>query len=75
MVYAYTFDYLGYACTHFDVRKGKERVRQFYEGFGAQLIAETELDYLYKLDGEAIVASRQRYGKLLDGTRQRFLKD
>ena len=64
-----------YAYTHFNVRKEKERVRQFYEGFGTQRIAENEFDYLYKLDGEAIVASRQRYGKFLDGTVSVCFKD
>jgi len=68
MVYAYALDHLGFAGAHFDVRKGNERVWQFHERFGAQRVAETQLDYLYKLDGVAIASSRQRYRKFLDGT-------
>jgi RimJ/RimL family protein N-acetyltransferase len=75
MVYAYAFDHLGFAGAHFNVRKGNERVWQFHERFGAQRVAETELDYLYKLDGEAIASSRQRLRKFLDGAVSVCFKD
>ncbi len=65
MVYAYAVDHLGFTAAHFDVRKGNERVWQFHERFGAQRTGETELDYLYTLDLDAIHASRQRYAKFL----------
>lgn len=68
MVYAYAIDHLGYNAAHFDVRKGNERVWQFHERFGALRTAETELDYFYQLDGEAIFVSRQRYQRFLDGS-------
>lgn len=68
MVYAYAIDHLGFRAAHFDVRKGNERVWQFHERFGAQRTAETDLDYLYRLDGEAIASSRQRYSRFLNGT-------
>lgn len=66
MVYAYAVDHLGFQAAHFDVRKGNERVWQFHERFGAQRTAETELDYSYRLAGEAIESSRQRYRRFLD---------
>lgn len=75
MVYAYALDHLGFAGAHFEVRKGNERVWQFHERFGAQRVAETKLDYLYKLDGVAIASSRQRYRKFLDGTVSVCFKD
>ena len=65
MVYAYAVDYLGFAAAHFDVRKGNERVWQFHERFGAVRTAETNLDYLYRIDLAAIHASCQRYAKFL----------
>ena len=68
MVYAYAVDHLGFTAAHFDVRKGNQRVWQFHERFGAQRIAETDLDYFYRLDGEAIAASRARYQRFLDGS-------
>lgn len=66
MVYAYAVDHLGFQAAHFDVRKGNERVWQFHERFGAQRVAEIELDYLYRLDVAAIASSRQRYSRFLD---------
>jgi RimJ/RimL family protein N-acetyltransferase len=75
MVYAYALDHLGFAGAHFDVRKGNERVWQFHERFGAQRIGKTESDYLYKVQREAIVISRQRYLKFLDRTVSVTFKD
>jgi len=61
MVYYYAIDVLGFNSAHLDVRKGNERVWKFHEHFGAKRIAETELNYLYQLNGEAIATSRKRY--------------
>ena len=56
MVYAYAVDHLGFTAAPFDVRKGTERVWQFHQRFGAVRIAETELDYLYRIEAPAITA-------------------
>lgn len=68
MVYAYAVDHLGFSGTHFDVRKGNERVWQFHERFGARRVSETNLDYFYKLDGDAITQARQHYQRFLEGS-------
>ncbi|MRH78503.1 GNAT family N-acetyltransferase [Spiribacter sp. C176] len=65
MVYAYGTDHLGFTAAHFDVRKANQSVWQFHERFGAQRIAETDLDYFYTLAFEAIQSSRKRYRKFL----------
>jgi RimJ/RimL family protein N-acetyltransferase len=65
MVYSYAVDHLGFTAAHFDVRKGNERVWQFHERFGAQRVAETDLDYLYALDLDAIRAARVKYRRYL----------
>lgn len=65
MVYAYAIDFLGFTAAHFDVRKANQSVWQFHERFGAQRIAETDLDYFYTLEFEAIQLSRKRYSKFL----------
>jgi RimJ/RimL family protein N-acetyltransferase len=65
MVYSYAVDHLGFKAAHFDVRKGNERVWQFHERLGAQRVAETELDYLYTLDLDAIKAARTKYQRFL----------
>ncbi len=65
MVYAYAIDHLGFEQAHFDVRKGNESVWRFHERFGAERIAEGDLDYYYRISAEAIAASRTRYRKYL----------
>jgi len=65
MVYSYAIEYLGFQRSHFDVRKGNERVWRFHERFGAERTGERELDYLYKISYKNITASRHRYNKFL----------
>lgn len=65
MVYSYAVDDLGFQASHFDVRKGNDRVWKFHERFGAQRIAETDLDYLYTLSHQSIERSRMAYSKFL----------
>lgn len=66
MVYAYATEYLGFSAAHLDVRKDNMRVWKFHEMLGAHRVAETEKDYLYKIDGDAIAAVRLRYQKFLE---------
>ncbi len=67
MVYAYAIDHLYFSRSHFDVRKGNERVWQFHERFGARRIGETKLDYLYTIERNAIDKSRNRFARFLSG--------
>ena len=68
MVYAYAIDHLGFKACHFDVRKGNVNVIKFHERFGAKIVAETELDYLFSLGLDSISASRSRYTDFLSGS-------
>jgi len=68
MIYAYAIDYLGFNACHFDVRKGNAGVIKFHERFGAQIVEETDLDFLFKLRLEAINESRRRYHEFLSGS-------
>lgn len=65
MVYSYAVDHLGFHRSHFDVRKGNEKVWTFHERFGAVRVAENELDYFYELGLDAIRASLAKYRKYL----------
>lgn len=51
-VYDFGFGVLGYPGSHFDVRRGNERVIKFHERMGAQRTGETELDLLFILSRE-----------------------
>lgn len=68
MVYAYAVDHLGFKAAHFQVHRENERVWQFHERFGAQRIAETDLEIFYRLHEDAISISRLRYRRFLDGS-------
>ena len=65
MVYAYAIEHLGFQASHFDVRKGNERVWRFHERFGAVRVAASDLDYFYQIAREKILLARTRYKKYL----------
>lgn len=65
MVYAYATEHLGFQASHFDVRKGNERVWRFHERFGAVRVAASDLDYFYQIAREKILLARTRYKKYL----------
>jgi RimJ/RimL family protein N-acetyltransferase len=65
MVYAYAINHLGFSQTHFDVRKGNEKVWRFHERFGAERTGETEQDYLYRIVQGKIIFALKRYKKFL----------
>jgi RimJ/RimL family protein N-acetyltransferase len=65
MVYSYALDNLGFSNSHFEVRKGNERVWQFHERFGAFRVSETGDSYYYSLPLDAICNSLARYKKFL----------
>jgi RimJ/RimL family protein N-acetyltransferase len=65
LVYAYALQFLGFKRSHFQVRKGNERVRAFHQRFGAVLTGEDATEYRYSISNEAIVASMHRYARYL----------
>jgi len=67
MVYDYAINYLGFEESHFDVRKGNERVWKFHERFGAVRTGETDLDFFYKISVAEIEASIEKYERYLPG--------
>lgn len=61
MIYRYGLD-LGFQRAHFDVRKGNEKVWRYHERCGAKRVRETDMDYFYEIDREAIEHLFERYG-------------
>ena len=68
MVYAYAIDCLNFRAAHFEVRKENKAVWRFHEKFGALKTGETADNFLYRIDYEAIMRSRLRYKRYLDGS-------
>lgn len=56
---------LGFSSSHFDVRKRNEKVWQYHERLGAKRVGETDLDYLYEIDREAIEKIFAKYADRL----------
>lgn len=66
LVYQFGFEELGFSKSHFDVRKGNERVISFHEKMGASKTGETELDYFFEISKSAVEAAKEKFkGKLL----------
>ena len=65
MVYAYALDHLEFRNSHFEVRRGNERVWQFHERFGAKRVDENEVEYIYFLEFDEIRNSLGQYSKFL----------
>ena len=63
-IYEFGFYKLGFEKSHFDVRKGNDKVIVFHQRFGAKIISEDELDYFFnfeKSDYEIIKEKYKRY--------------
>lgn len=61
LVYEFGFDELGFVKSHFDVRKGNERVISFHRKMGAQQTGEDELNYYFEITKEAVNVVRDRF--------------
>lgn len=66
IIYHYAL-HLGFNRAHFDVRRENTSVCQFHDRFGAKIVRQSELDYFYTIDREAIDRTLQNYGKFLPG--------
>ena len=63
-IYEFGFHELGFNQSHFDVRKGNDKVIAFHKRFGAKIVRENDLDYFFiysKDDYEIIKIKYKRY--------------
>jgi len=63
-IYEFGFYRLGFEKSHFDVRKGNDKVISFHQRFGAKIVDENALDYFFnfeKSDYETIKEKYKRY--------------
>jgi RimJ/RimL family protein N-acetyltransferase len=65
LLYEFAFDDLGFARSHFDVRKGNEKVSAFHLRMGAVVTGEDELNFYFNYDKEAFEPMRDKYSKYL----------
>tara|TARA_Y100000815_G_C13302693_1_gene485204 strand:+ start:936 stop:1457 length:522 start_codon:yes stop_codon:yes gene_type:complete len=60
LVYEFGFDVLGFTQSHFDVRKGNEKVISFHEKMGALKTHESDVDYFFKISKEAVLSAKEK---------------
>lgn len=66
LVYEFGFGKLSYKKSHFDVRKGNERVIAFHKRLGATEIGEDELNLYFNYSLEKYLKMKQKYRRYLN---------
>ena len=60
LVYHFGFNDLGYEKSHFEVRKGNEKVSSFHRKMGAAKIGEDDLNEYFSITKDAVLESKQK---------------
>lgn len=65
LIYEYAFYTLGFKKSHFDVRKGNEKVIAFHKRLGADITNEDEQNFYFKYDLNSYEIIKPKYNKFL----------
>ena len=64
-IYEFGFYNLRFEKSHFDVRKGNDKVIAFHKRFGAKIINEDELDYFFNFEKSDFEITKEKYKRYL----------
>jgi len=64
-IYEFGFYHLGFEKSHFDVRKGNDRVLAFHQRFGAKIVDENELDYFFNFEKSDYEIIKEKYKRFI----------
>lgn len=64
-IYEFGFYSLGFEKSHFDVRKGNDKVIAFHQRFGANIVDEDELDYFFNFEKSDYEITKEKYKRYL----------
>ena len=64
-IYEFGFYSLGFERSHFDVRKGNDKVIAFHKRFGAKIVDEDELDYFFNFEKNDYEITKEKYKRYL----------
>lgn len=64
-IYEFGFYGLEFKKSHFDVRKGNDKVIAFHKRFGAKIIEENELDYFFNFEKSDYEITKEKYKRYL----------
>ena len=64
-IYEFGFYQLEFTKSHFDVRKGNDKVIAFHQRFGAKIVCENKLDYFFNFEKSDYEIIKEKYKKYL----------
>lgn len=64
-IYEFAFYQLEFNQSHFDVRKGNDKVIAFHQRFGASIVNENNLDYFFEMQKQDYEKIRKKYKRYL----------
>lgn len=64
-IYEFGFYSLGFEKSHFDVRKGNDKVIAFHQRFGAEIINENEIEYFFNFEKKDYEITKEKYKRYL----------
>jgi RimJ/RimL family protein N-acetyltransferase len=64
-IYEFGFYDLKFNQSHFDVRKGNDKVTAFHQRFGAKIVDEDELDYFFNFEKNDYKITKEKYKRYL----------
>ncbi len=64
-IYEFGFYNLGFEKSHFDVRKGNDKVIAFHQRFCAKIVYEDELDYFFNFEKSDYEITKEKYKRYL----------
>jgi len=64
-IYEFGFYSLGFEKSHFDVRKGNDKVIAFHQRFCAKIVNEDELDYFFNFEKSDYEITKEKYKRYL----------
>lgn len=64
-IYEFGFYDLEFKKSHFDVRKGNDKVVAFHQRFGAKIVNEDELEYFFNFEKSDYEITKEKYKRYL----------
>jgi RimJ/RimL family protein N-acetyltransferase len=64
-IYEFGFYDLGFEKSHFDVRKGNDKVIALHQRFGAKIVGEDELNYFFNFEKSDYEITKEKYKRYL----------
>lgn len=64
-IYEFGFYKLKFERSHFDVRKGNDKVIAFHQRFGAKIVDEDELNYFFNFEKNNYEITKEKYKRYL----------